>query len=288
VCLVEINAANFEVLSMSVVYVNNFDHLLHSSGEVVGSIATLDPPVFVPGHPITFLGPMHAGGSVPPPAATIEASTTDFGPAPFGFRLSEGTSVTLFNPAAYQSTTFHVVAPNAILLSRGTLFQAELVFDRPTGVLDPGVSGKVWAVQLFFKTGNATDRSNGNAMDPTNDIKIGAVCQFHDGGYIKFHGTDNTWGGPLTAVYSDYSGNPLTEFRLTATLAVGSGGAIAATGAFQFDDNLQWGHCPVPNDLTTGLPLTANKLTAVGFMLTTLGNFESFGARIRSFTLSVT
>jgi hypothetical protein len=273
---------------MSVVYVNNFDHLLHISGEVVGSTAALDSPIFVPGYPISFLGPMHAGASVRPPAATIEPSTTAFGQAPFGLKLSEGTSVTLYNAAEYQSRTFHVVAPNALLLSRGTLFQAELVFDRPTGVLDREATGKVWAVQLFFKTGNATDHSNGNPMDPTNDIKIGAVCQFHDGGYIKFHGTDNTWGGPTTATYSDYSGNPLTEFRLTATLAVGNGCAITATGALQYDSNLQWGHCPVPPDLTTGLPLTADNLTAVGFMLTTLGDFESFGARLRSFTLSVT
>jgi hypothetical protein len=273
---------------MSVVYVNNFDHLLHSSGEVVGCMATLDSPIFIAGHPISFLGPMHAGTSVQPPVATIEPSTSASGHPPFGFMLSEGTSVTLFNAAAYQSRTFHVVAPNALLLSRGTLFQVELVFDRPTGVLNPNATGKVWAVQLFFKTGNATDRSNGNPMDPTNDIKVGSVCQFHDAGYIKFHGTDNTWGGPTTAIYSDYSVNPITEFRLTVTLAVGSGGAITATGAIQYDDNLQWGHCPVPIDLTTGLPLTADKLTAVGFMLTTLGDFESFGARLRSFTLSVT
>jgi hypothetical protein len=276
---------------MSVVYVNNFDHLSHpflAPGEVTGSLSALDSPIFVPGHPVSFLGPMHAGASVPPPEATIEPSTVVLGNPPFDFRLSEGTTVTLFNTAPYQSRTFYAVAPNKLLLSRGTLFQAELVFDRPTAVLPAGLSGKVWAIQLFFKTGNATDHSNGNPLDVTNDTKVGAVCQFHDGGFIKFHGTDSTWGGPITATYSDYSGNPLTEFRLNVTMAVGPNNAITGTGSLQYDTNLQSGHLTILNDPATGLPLTADKLTAAGFMLTTLGGFSSFGARLRSYTLSVT
>jgi hypothetical protein len=276
---------------MSIVYVNNFDHLLHSSStpeEVTGSMAALDSPIFVPGRPVAFLGPMHAGASVPPPAATIEPSTTVLGHPPFDFRLSEGTTVTISNAAIYQSRTFYAVAPNQLLLSRGSVFQAELVFDRPAAVLDPGATGKVWAIQLIFKTGDATDHSNGDPSDPTDDVKLGSTCQFNDAGYVKFHGTDNQWVGPTTATYSDYFGNPLTEFRLAATMAVGNGGAITGIGSLQYDSNLQWGHLSIPNIPGTSQPITADKLTAAGFMLTTLGGFASHGARLRSYTLSVT
>ncbi len=276
---------------MSVVYVNNFDHLLHSwllPGEVTGSMAALDSPIFLPGWPMSFLGPMHAGASIPPPVATIEPSTRVLGRPPLGFKLSEGTIVTLSSAAPYQSRTFYAAAPNALLLSRGTLFHAELVFDRPAAVLDAGATGKVWAIQLIFKTGDATDHSSGNPADPANDVKLGAVCQFNDAGYIKFHGTDKQWVGPTTATYSDYSGSPLTEFRLNVTMTIGSGNAITGIGSIQYDTNLQWGHLIVANDRSTNLPITADKLTAAGFMLTTLGGFASFGARLRSFTLSVT
>ena len=276
---------------MSVVYVNNFDHLLHpwlEPEEVTGSMAALDSPIFIPGRSISFLGPMHAGASVPPPAATIEPSTTVLGQPPFDLKLAEGTVVTLSNPAIYQSRTFYVVASNALLLSRGTRFQARLVFDRPAAVLDAGATGKVWAIQLILKTGDATDHSTGNPADPANDVKLGAVCQFNDAGYVKFHGTDNQWVGPTTATYSDYFGNPLTEFHLGATIVVGNGGTISGTGFLQYGTNLEWGHVAVPNDHSTNLPITADKLTAAGFMLTTLGGFASFGARLRSFTLSAT
>ena len=266
---------------MSVVYVNNFDHLLytwHGPKEVAGSMAALDSPIYVPGRPISFIGPMHAGASPVVPRATIELTATDQG-------LSEGTAVTLFNATIYQARTFFADAPNEILLSRGTLFQAELIFDRPTAVLPAGLSGKVWSVQLFFKTGNATDLTTNTQPELGEDVKVGAVCQFNDNGYVKFHGTDNMWVGPTTATYSDYS---QTEFRLTAAIEVGSGGAITGTCALQYDNTLQWGHVLVLNDPATGLPVTADKLTAAGFLLTTLGDYASFGVRLRSYTLSIT
>jgi hypothetical protein len=266
---------------MSVLYVNNFDDLLptrHEPKEVAGSIAALDLPIALPGWPVSFLGPMHAGASLIPPAATIEPSTAAHGQA-------QGTTVTLLSATSNQARTFFAVAPNDLLLSRGSLFQAELVFDRPAAVLPSGLSGKVWSVMLVFKTGNATALSNGSQTDPTQNVKIGAVCQFNDNGYIKFHGSDNMWIGPATATYNDYAE---TEFRLTANIAVGTDGTLTGTCALQYDGNLQWGHMLIANDPTTGLPITADKLTAAGCLLTTLGDYTSFGVRLRSYTLSAT
>jgi hypothetical protein len=71
-------------------------------------------------------------------------------------------------------------------------------------------------------------------------------------------------------------------------LAVRTNGAITGTGSLQYNTNLQAGHLATTNDPATGLPITADKLTAAGLMLTTLGGFSSFGARLRSYTLSVT
>jgi hypothetical protein len=260
-------------------YSNDF----HNQG-VVGGNTVFHPQVdhYNPGG-ATF-GDMVVGQSVP-----------YFSGPPVDFNQANGGGLTLTvnktpaDPAGPESRPLYVphpTGPTLFTLSNGGTLTAEAHFDNPmadtTGLVIVNPLDYVWALGVVLK--------HGDQNEPKVQQMISTTCQFFNGGYIHFHGTD--YANPAepndpqlvsTGTYEDYE---KTNFRLSLTISRQTvNGAVVLSGTATL-----W----VGPDKFTGNLRNLNKfpdlnwVMAVGFSLVSLKNLlPGISIRVKKFTLSV-
>jgi hypothetical protein len=289
---------------MSIRYINNFDAAIYKfsnplqkpiKAELIGLRPAYDLPTTF--HSSAFLGldqhtwgVMQFGSFTLAPIAPVAVSVQSSGYAVIDGHvvLSNGTTVTIddssiptaANEGPVQSKTVYLIPSEGPLMAYGNSFSATLDFDMPTATGGAGAND-VWAVALHFKTGTVNDAPN--------DQTLGVTCQFSGGGNIRFHGTDFDKTHLDPGTYAGFATYPATQFSMRIEVDVFEGSVVSGTGALEFGDIAHAGTLLNGNAvLSAGNSFDASKIKAVGAAIVTTSNdFNSFGARLRCFTLSV-